>query len=84
MQDEKTTDPAELRRETHRRRVLAHMERTAREAPKPPAPDGQTVAQLNVPLIGEARRPESATKPPRSRGKSKKPKPQAAQLDLGV
>ena len=75
-----TYDPAELRRENHRRRVLAHMEKTAREVvePRPQA------AQFKVPLIGEARRPESEAKPPRARTNGKLRTQKAAQLDLGV
>lgn len=83
MRRHKTNDPAELRRETHRRRVLAYMEKAVSEGRKPRSQVGQTAAQ-KLPLIGEARRAATVTKPPQARSKPKTRAPKAAQLDLGV
>ena len=76
VRHKKASDPAELRRETHRRRVLAHLEKAAREGPEP-QPEA---AQMKAPLIGEGRRPESKAKPPRRNAKIRTRK--AVQLDL--
>ena len=80
MRGDKTSDPADLRREAHRRRVLAHMEKTANEVVESPP----QAAQLKVPLIGVARRPESGTKQSRARAKGESRTPKPAQLDLEV
>ena len=82
MRHHKANDPAELRREAHRRRVLEHMEGVLNKGCEP-GPLGQA-AQLKVPLIAEVRRAEPVTKPPRARGSKKSRTQKPAQLRLGV
>jgi hypothetical protein len=48
MRDYKANDPAELRREAHRRRVLEHIKRELSKGCEPGPQVGQTV-QLKVP-----------------------------------
>jgi hypothetical protein len=79
----KANDPAELRREAHRRRVLEHMEGVLSKGCEP-APQVRQAAQLKVPLIAEVRRAELVTKPPRPHGSKKSRTHKPAQLDLGV
>jgi hypothetical protein len=77
--DRTSNRPEEMRRENHLRRMLVHLEESAREAP----PSSQADPQMKVPLIGLAR-PAKTESRRRARGKAKKPGPKAAQLDFGV
>ena len=83
MRHDKANDPAELRREAHRRRVLEHMEGVLSKGCEPGPQVGQA-AQLKVPLVAEVRRAEPVTKPPRARGSKKSRTQKPAQFDLGV
>lgn len=80
----RTNYPPDVRRETHRRRVLAHMEKAVSEQPEPRATVRQTDQQMKVPLIGEVRRAETPSKQRRARVKAGARGRNAAQLDFGV
>jgi hypothetical protein len=81
---DQTNDPPEVRRETHRRRVLAHLEKAVSESSELRATLGQTDPQMEVPLIGEARRAETLSRAGRARVKARARSWKAAQLDFGV
>jgi hypothetical protein len=81
---DKTNGQPEVRRESHRRRVLAHLEKAVSEGSELRATLSQTGPQIEVPLIGEARRAETLSKERRARVKARARSSKAAQLDLGV
>jgi hypothetical protein len=83
MRHHKANDPAELRREAHRRRVLEHMEGVLSKGCEPGPQVGHAL-QFEVPLIAEVRRAEPVNRPPRNDGGKKSRTRKPAQLDLGV